>query len=237
MTGGLGRPGLGRLGHHHGWGPFPAQVSCRRTQLHGDPCSRGARGSGHARRSVLAFADRLAEPGRQASLPPIRPGGAPQGVAWCVPTSAGQGREVSLIGRDVVSGGAGLPGLQGVACPSHGPGGRVAGSLGQGPGRARRGGQQGAQCSELALASEGLFCPLVLPELLPWGPGDAWVRGAWPTQGPAGDGPRAPAGPCLQWHWGLQGCPRAPTCPLPGFSRGDPCPQVRKQSQGLIRLI
>ena len=52
-------------------------------------------------------------------------------MAWCVPTSAGQGREVSLIGGDVVSGGAGLPGLQGVACPSHGLGGRVAGSSSQ----------------------------------------------------------------------------------------------------------
>ena len=144
---GLGRPGPRRLRHHRGAGPFPGQVSCRWTRLHGDPCSRGAWGSGHARRSALAFADRLADLGQQARLPPIRPGGAPQGVAWRVPTSAGQGREISLIGGDVVSGGAGLPALEGVPCPSHGPGGKVAGSLGQGPGRARRGGQQDANRS------------------------------------------------------------------------------------------
>ena len=144
---GLGRPGPRRLRHHRGAGPFPTQVSCRWTWLHGDPCSRGARGSGHARCSAPAFADKLADLGQQACLPPIRPGGAPQGVAWWVPTSAGQGHEISLIGGDVVSGGAGLPGLEGVPCPSRGPGGKVAGSLGQGPGRARRGRQQDANRS------------------------------------------------------------------------------------------
>lgn len=123
---GLGWPGLRRLGHHRGGGPFPAQVSCRWTRLHGDPCSRGAWGSGHARHSALAFADRLAELGWQTRLPPIRPRGAPQGVAWWVPTSASRGCEISLIGRDVVSGGTGLPSLEGVPCPSRGPGGRVA---------------------------------------------------------------------------------------------------------------
>lgn len=214
-------------------------MSCRWTQLHGDPCSRGARGSGHARRSALAFADRLAELRRRASLPPIRPGGGGALREWPGVSPRQQVRAVKSalslgmlsqaeLGRQVWRAFPAPPAARGV---------RVAGSLGQGPGRARRGGQQGAQCSELALASEGLSCPLVLPELLPWGPGDAWVRGAWPAQGPTGDGPRAPAGPCLQWHWGCQGCPRAPTCPLPGFSRGDPCPQVRKWSRGLVCLM
>lgn len=235
---GLGRPGPRRLRHHGGAGPFPGQVSCRWTRLHGDPCSRGAWGSGHARRSALAFADRLADLGQQARLPPIRPGGAPQGVAWRVPTSAGQGREISPIG--------GVPASAGRAVKSA----LSAGMLSQvelgcqlwrafpAPPTARgerwpvawvRGlGGPGGAGSRVPTARPGLQGPvlsLVLPELLHWGPGDARVRGAWPAPGPAGEGLRAPSGQCLQWRWGCLGCRRAPTCPLPGFSRGDPCPQ------------
>ena len=219
---GLGRPGPRRLRHHGGAGPFPGQVSCRWTRLHGDPCSRGAWGSGHARRSALAFADRLADLGQQARLPPIRPGGAPQGVAWRVPASAGRAVKSALSAGMLSQVELGCQLWRAFPAPPTARGERwpVAWVRGLGgPGGA------GSRVPTARPGLQGPVLSLVLPELLHWGPGDARVRGAWPAPGPAGEGLRAPSGQCLQWRWGCLGCRRAPTCPLPGFSRGDPCPQ------------